>query len=173
MARDAGPSSRSLRWIAVATVVVCAGACATQRVPLYRWGPYESILYSMWIEPGTADPVDAGERLATDLRAAEAAGARVPPGVHAHLGWLYWLQGLQAEARAEFAAERALFPESATLIDDMIARMDGVAARPQASAPSDAPEAAADGAADDAADGSAADGSEADEPPVAGEEVTP
>ena len=107
----------------VLVIAASAGACVAKRPPLYRWGSYEPLLYSMWIEPGTADPQQASESLTADVLLSEGSGARVPPGVHAHLGWLYWLQGREAEARAELAAESALYPESGKLVGRMLERV--------------------------------------------------
>ncbi|MFT5041836.1 MAG: hypothetical protein ACI8TX_002815 [Hyphomicrobiaceae bacterium] len=106
-------------------LVVVASGCAPQRSPLYSWGDYQEILYSTWVAPGTSDPVAASVRLAATIERIQVTGGRVGPGMHAHLGWLYWQQGLEAEARAELSTESTLFPESTKLIDDMLARMNG------------------------------------------------
>jgi hypothetical protein len=47
----------------------------------------------------------------------------VPPGVHAHLGYMYYLSGNAEAAFDEFATERALFPESATFVDGVFERL--------------------------------------------------
>ena len=79
----------------------------------------------MYTKPGKADPATQVQRLRDDVAETEGKGRQVPPGVHAHLGWMYYLQGDLASARASFERERVLFPESAHFIDGMLARMDG------------------------------------------------
>ena len=49
----------------------------------------------------------------------------VPPGVHAHLGMLYFETGNSDQGLTNFEQEKALFPESATYIDFLISNMSG------------------------------------------------
>lgn len=110
----------------VAVCLACAvvlGACETTP-PLYRWGVYEELIYQGYRDPGSSDPVTDAARLAEDVERTEAEGARVPPGVHAHLGYLYFSQGDLAGATSELERERALFPESTAFVDGMLARMN-------------------------------------------------
>lgn len=109
-------------WVALAAV---AGIACAQGPALYRWGVYESLLYDMYQKPGTADPGAQVAKLREDVARTEAGGQRVPPGVHAHLGYMYYLQGNAAAARQEFREERELFPEAAPFIDGMLRRMEG------------------------------------------------
>jgi hypothetical protein len=48
---------------------------------------------------------------------AQAQGQSVPPGLHAHLGMLYFNTGRELEAREQFALEKQLFPESGHFVD--------------------------------------------------------
>ena len=95
----------------------------TQQQTIYRWGVYESLLYNMYAKPGKADPGTQVATLAEDIERTQAEGQRVPPGVHAHLGYMYYLQGRIADAQAEFETERHLFPESSTFIDGILRRL--------------------------------------------------
>jgi len=106
-------------WLAVLVVGV---GCA-QTPALYRWGLYEDLLYDMYKSPGKADPATQVAKLREDVAETESTGRRVAPGVHAHLGYMYYLQGNAAAAAEEFRRERELFPESAPLIDGMLRRM--------------------------------------------------
>jgi len=90
---------------------------------LYYWGHYEGLLYAMFTHPGEADPVMQIQILNQDIEQAHASGQPVPPGVHAHLGYLLYRQGNLEAARREFETEKALFPESSTLMDHMLKRM--------------------------------------------------
>ncbi|MDF1552646.1 MAG: DUF4810 domain-containing protein [Deferrisomatales bacterium] len=106
-------------------VAVLACGCATEKPTLYRWGEYEQLIYEMYARPGAADPGTQMAKLSADVERTLAEGQRVPPGVHAHLGYLYYLQGNRGAALHEFSTERAVFPESAVLVDGILRRLQG------------------------------------------------
>jgi hypothetical protein len=112
-----------LGWAVVVAGALAASGCAQNQL-LYRWGSYESGIYDMYLRPGKADPGTQIAKLTEDVERARVEGKHVPPGVHAHLGYLYYTQGQVARAREEFLIEKQLFPESAVFIDGMLARMD-------------------------------------------------
>lgn len=97
--------------------------CVTPEPPLYRWGDYEDLIYSGYKNPGSSDPVTDGDILAADMARTEAEGKQVPPGVRVHLGYLYFSQGRNSEARALFNEEAQAFPESRVFVDGLLARM--------------------------------------------------
>lgn len=105
--------------------VLLLSACAQREPLLYRWGDYEQLVYDMYLRPGTADPGTQVVKLTEDIERTEAEGKRVPPGVHAHLGYLYYTQSQTDLAYEQFMLERQLFPESAVFVDGMINRMHG------------------------------------------------
>jgi hypothetical protein len=111
----------ALLILAVAVLATASGC--TQTTDIYRWGEYEDLVYAMYVKPGTADPGTQALELAEDVARTESEHRRVPPGVHAHLGYLYYLQGNIDAAFVEFQTEKELFPESTVFIDGMIARM--------------------------------------------------
>ena len=88
----------------------------------YYWGSYEHLLYDMYNKPGSADPGLQIDQLTQDIQRSQDAGKLVPPGVHAHLGFMYALVGNAEQSHAAFLQEKNLFPESAVLIDGMIER---------------------------------------------------
>lgn len=110
-----------LATMIVVAVVLLTG-CAEKQA-LYRWGVYEALLYDLYAKPGRADPGTQVVKLSEDVTRTQAEGKRVPPGVHAHLGYMYYLQGNTAEAQRQFATERARFPESSTFIDGILKRL--------------------------------------------------
>jgi hypothetical protein len=97
--------------------------CAPQQPTIYRWGVYEDIIYDMYAKPGSADPGTQVAKLSEDITRTQLEGKRVPPGVHVHLGYMYYLQGNTGAANQEFATERALFPESASFVNGIQQRL--------------------------------------------------
>ena len=121
------PGQGSVRYVSGLRVwFVIAALCALSAcVPrtLYYWGRYEDLVYDMYAKPGNADPGTQVAKLTEDIDKAHAEGKPVPPGVHAHLGYLYYQQGNLGGAQQEFQTEKTLFPESAAFIDGMLQRM--------------------------------------------------
>ncbi len=107
--------------LAAALAVLLTG-CQTTR-PLYYWGHYESAIYQDYAKPGKATPEAEAKLLEEDLQKAAAANLAAHPGLHAHLGYLYFQLGRPDQARREFEAEKALFPESAPFMDRMLAKL--------------------------------------------------
>ena len=102
--------------------LILLSSCVTTREPHYYWGRYEQIIHDIYIAPGNADPVRQIDVLSVDIQQAQNTGKPVPPGLYAHLGFIYALQGNISESRAAFSEEKVLFPESAVFIDGMIER---------------------------------------------------
>lgn len=96
--------------------------CQTAR-PLYHWGSYETVAYLSYAQPEKAPLALQLEKLQKDV--ADSSKLAAHPGLHAQLGYVYFQLGRVDEAVKEFEAEKALFPESATFMDRMIARAKG------------------------------------------------
>lgn len=96
--------------------------CATQKT-LYSWGQYEEVLYSSYAKPGQTPLEKQIEMLEQDYQKARSKQQPVPPGWHAHLGFLYYGVGKLDKAKQEFESEKAAFPESAILIDRLLTRL--------------------------------------------------
>lgn len=105
--------------------MLAASGCVAPKQPLYRWGEYEPLIYQQYTQPGKAEPGAQVDRLSADIQRTLSAGKRVPPGEHAQLGYMQYQIGNVDQAIAEFQTERALYPESATLMDRLIARARG------------------------------------------------
>ena len=114
---------RCARLAAGLLVLVVLSGCVTPDPPLYRWGEYENLIYAGYKNPGSSDPVTDANILAEDMARTEAEGMQVPPGVRVHLGYLYFAQGRDSEARALFEQEREVFPESQVFIDGLLSRL--------------------------------------------------
>lgn len=106
-----------------AAALVLAG-CQTQR-PLYYWGNYETINYLAYAKPEKATLDEQRDRLEEDLTKAKGRNLAAHPGLHAQLGYVYFQLGRIDDSIREFAAEKALFPESAVFMDRMIEKAKG------------------------------------------------
>lgn len=139
MKRDGGGSGLLLRlegrfgaqWgrRAVASLLYALGAglllggCAQPAPPLYHWGSYEAQVHAAYNDPGKVSPQEQVAQLEADYQRARALNRAVPPGFHAHLGYLYFQIGRLDEAQQSFRTEAALFPESKVYMDRLSARL--------------------------------------------------
>lgn len=104
-------------------VLVMLTGCAAPT--LYSWGQYEAVVYATYAKPGAVPPERQIEVLEQDYQKARSENKPVPPGFHAHLGYLYYQIGRLDEARREFETEKARFPESAVFMDRLLTRLGG------------------------------------------------
>ncbi len=94
--------------------------CASGPQPLYYWGDYQPSLYGHFTKE--AGPQEQITSLEAGLEKARAAGKPVPPGYNAHLGLLH-AEGEQTDQMLQyFEAEKALYPESASYMDFLLAK---------------------------------------------------
>ena len=106
--------------LAVLVAAVLATGCGPG--PLYHWGHYEPLVYEMYAHPGKAEPAEQIDKLTADIATAQSKGHPVPPGVHAHLGYMYLQQGNAMAAREQFEIEKQLYPESTVFMDRLLAQ---------------------------------------------------
>ena len=111
------------RLLAPALMAWALAGCAAHRTQLYSWGDYENVIYRSYASPGKYPPAMQVETLEKDYQTARAANARMPPGWHAQLGYLYFQLGRTDQARQEFSTEKAEFPESALLMDRLLSHL--------------------------------------------------
>lgn len=113
----------ALRSIALVSFVVVLTSCAVPTT--YRWGIYEDHVYADYATPGARSPQEAADMLEADIGITIDRGERVPPGVYAHLGYLYYLTGNTDTAVNLFEKEKAEFPESTVFIDTLLTNLGG------------------------------------------------
>ena len=113
-----------LSIVLVLSLLLVAG-CATTAPTTYYWGRYEKLLHDMYVSPGKATPEVQIEKLSADIQRAEQLGKPVPPGVYAHLGFMYSMQGNQPAAEAAFESEMSLHPDSKVMLQGMLKRANG------------------------------------------------
>lgn len=108
-----------------AFIVVLAAlfaGCASDH-SIYNWGRYESLMYSTYSEPGKLPPEQQISMILEDMQKGSAANKPSPPGLHAYLGSLYAQVGKTDDAKLQFVAEKAEFPESTVLMDRFLSNL--------------------------------------------------
>jgi hypothetical protein len=119
-------NTTTIRILIVLVFVMMFVGCVTgrqNRRDMYYWGLYEDSIYNMYVEPGKTSNRDEIRRLEAQIHRTIGSGQLVPPGLHAHLAYLYVTQGDYTTAMIHFQAEKAKFPESTHFIDGVIERM--------------------------------------------------
>jgi hypothetical protein len=105
-----------LRSLIVLSAALVLTACAAPSK--YNWGNYEGSLYSYYKDTSkTAEHAAELQRTITD---SEATGKLVAPGLYAEYGFLMLQEGKSKDAIAQFEKEKAKWPESTYLMDNMI-----------------------------------------------------
>jgi hypothetical protein len=94
-----------------------------QSPDVYYWGHYEDLVYGAHVKPDKFPPELQARTMEEDMHKAASANKPVPPGFHAHLGYLYYQLGKADLARQEFLAEKTQFPESTVFMDRMLANL--------------------------------------------------
>lgn len=121
------PSLRLPSLTAAMGALLVLGGCVATQPTLYRWDTYESQIYGHFKgeapEPQIARLEEQRQKTAAEAKA-------VPPGLNAHLGLLYSQVGNADAAQQCFATEKALFPESATFMDRLLAKFKNPGERP-------------------------------------------
>ncbi|MCE9594625.1 MAG: DUF4810 domain-containing protein [Planctomycetes bacterium] len=106
--------------LAVCLITLCA--CEAPKT-LYHWGRYEDSVHRLLEDPDKTNVPEEIRGLSAEVERDLAEGRRAAPGVHAYLGYLYYLSGNPDSARMEFEAEKAAYPESQVFIDGVLRRM--------------------------------------------------
>ena len=96
--------------------------CAAPKQSLYQWGDYENQVYALYNDPGKSPVESQIEKLEADYQKARSTNKAVPPGFHAHLGYLYFKAGKDDQAFQSFQTEKALFPESGVYMDRILSK---------------------------------------------------
>lgn len=100
-------------------VMLLAGCAAPG---LYQWGNYDQLLYQSYKNPETV--VAFRKSLEVQVAQLEATKQKVPPGVYAEIGTLYFQSGDKVSAVTYYRKERDAWPESKGLMDALISNAD-------------------------------------------------
>jgi hypothetical protein len=107
----------------IVLLALSVSACKTTE-PLYYHGAYNQAVYAYF----KAEDTTLEEQiniLQQTIQAAANAGKPVGPGVHAHLGLLYFDTGNADLGKQHFEQEKVLFPESVKYLDFLLTSLQG------------------------------------------------
>ncbi len=107
--------------LAAALSFFAAAGCAAPSY--YDWGRYEESVYLVTSRPDGFDLAAEIDALEQQIEKSAAKLRPVPPGLHAHLGYLHTVAGNAGAARAHFEREKELYPESARFIDYLLGQL--------------------------------------------------
>lgn len=110
------------KFIALLLPLLMVGCKTTE--PLYYYGSYNTAVYSYLQGEGTTleEQITVLEET---IQNASANSKPVAPGIHAHLGMLYFESGDTNQGKLHFVQEKQLFPESAQYIDFLLSSANG------------------------------------------------
>ncbi|MEZ7910943.1 MAG: DUF4810 domain-containing protein [Propionivibrio sp.] len=119
-----------MRTLLTLLCVALLSGCVTTRQ--YQWGSYENDLYAAYKDPARSERLMEGlQSLISEL---EASKQKVPPGIYAELGTLYYQSGKLDDARALYEKERSAWPESQGLMAALIQSIERQRNKPQTAA---------------------------------------
>ena len=107
--------------LVVAAVMTLSGCATTVTEAGYYWGKYSSTLYDYTKNPSDETMAAHVEELEEIISESAERGLRVPPGVHAELGYIRAKQSDGAAAMAHYESEMALYPESRLFLERVVA----------------------------------------------------
>ncbi len=104
-----------MRCVGILAVLVAAEmtGCGSS---LYQWSGYDGSIAVFYAHRDDDTQARQVKSLSRQVEKSQRAG-RVPPGMLAHLAYLYYLNGDTTTASEYLRAEREAFPESAQFVD--------------------------------------------------------
>lgn len=105
---------------AIAFVLLASG-CTTVTAAGYYWGNYSKTLYGYAKTPSDQTLTAHVHELERIVAESEKRGLRVPPGIHAELGYLKARGGDASLATAHYESEVRLYPEARPFLDRLAA----------------------------------------------------
>ena len=120
--RYADPMGKKRLPILLLLLLSLAAGCA-KTPQIYEWGSYEDQIYAMYSDTGKVPPEQQIGDLERDYQVARSENKPVPPGYHAHLGYLYYQIGKVDQSLQSFKTEQELYPESKQYMDLLISRI--------------------------------------------------
>jgi hypothetical protein len=93
--------------------------CAGHKQQMYYWGDYSKTLYNCRKNPCKESLLKHKADLESIIEVSNKKSLRVPPGVYAELGYIYFRQNNKTEALRYFALEEKTYPESTIFMKRM------------------------------------------------------
>jgi len=90
----------------------------------YYWGDYSNTLYKWTKCPNEETLLDHWEMLEKIIAYSDKRNYRVPPGVYAELGYIYYMHNHNDEAIKFYKMEITTYPESKTLVQILIKKAE-------------------------------------------------
>lgn len=103
--------------LAVVLPIVFLTGCVE---PLFHWGKYEDSLVERYVDNDTTQTEVHLRELITE---AESTQKRVPPGIYADYGFMFYKRGDKSSAINYFEKEKKLYPESSFFMAKLIERI--------------------------------------------------
>lgn len=113
---------RKFQYVVMAAAALTMVGCAQKSQSLFYWGEYQDNIYAMYNGDGSVTPQEQIADIERDLLRAQEQGKRIAPGIQAHLGYMYLLEGNEGAGYQAFQREKQMYPESTVFIDGMIQR---------------------------------------------------
>ena len=104
-------------WIPILLLAAGLG-CVPPNHTLYDWGGYDANLHALMKDPTALEAY--GLCLKHQIEGCKD-DTRVPPGIYAEYGYVLYATGHRPESLEFFRREKARWPESARIMDRMIA----------------------------------------------------
>ncbi|HOF04561.1 MAG TPA: DUF4810 domain-containing protein [Syntrophales bacterium] len=101
--------------VSAGLILFLSGCAGGQK--MYYWGDYSDTLYKYKKNPSEQSLLDHRQSLERILEESAKNNLRVPPGVYAELGYIYFRQNKKDLAIQNFQREKALYPEATLLMD--------------------------------------------------------
>lgn len=102
-------------------LLLLASGCVSTR---HDWGSYENELYTYYKSPTDVERQELINELAEVFVRAEEGGTIPPPGLYAEYGNFLFQAGDLQQAIEYFKKEKAAWPESAKLMDSLVAALE-------------------------------------------------
>jgi hypothetical protein len=104
----------------ILTTMIFAGCTTTDANTGYYWGNYSGTLYSLKTNPGDKALDNHIKELQSIIDTSNKKGIRVPPGVHAELGYRLAQINQKSKAKVELSNEIITYPESKPFIERVL-----------------------------------------------------